>query len=75
MSDVALRLDDGDELVTRAEIAQRLRRTPRTVEQWWVRYNDAPEAVNEGGFLLYRWSKVTEWAGEAPEGDGAEVGE
>lgn len=61
MEDVALKLDDGDELVTRAEIAERTGRRPRTVEQWWVRYPDAPRPVNEGGQHLYRWSDVEAW--------------
>ena len=73
---VGFKLDDGDELVTAEEIAQRFNVAPKTVEGWRSRWKDTdtppPDPVNaepgsRRGRHLYRLSEWRTWLlGERP---------
>jgi len=58
---VAFKLANGDELLTREELARRIGKADRTPEQWRITYDDTPEPIVARNVALYRRSEWEEW--------------
>jgi hypothetical protein len=59
-----------DELLTPAEVAERVRRPVATV-RFWRATGAGPQSANIGGRVLYRQSDVEKWIAEEIEADNA----